>query len=551
MAFAIFKCLVFSSFIALIEANGFLHKEPKEQNERLSEDDIRTSLLEEVEGTLGTGTASKRVAQIELALKPIFAALPKNEHDKLGHATVRYAMHRLFILRHGWSIKGLHPHAFNSSSSPAGVLQDQVPTYIQDLFEKRLGAEGFSLHELAVLAATIEHLIHDETVNKLGEAFNVHQILPIDVLSEMEADTVLDTYMMAYIIGQNLSSMTLGDARELASQMPEIYADWQSTQKFVRDIRQNVTAVDNLNFATLSQVAETVGEEFGSFQVHECQKLKDSLMELENKGTGRVKISDFYKPALGGKWQFQESVAYLRQVGALDESDSNEKSVLIANYLYSQANCIASSGFYSVCCKDECENLLGHLEEKLAAPEATPAAIKELIRNLSSSTVASPREISQNLQTRLDEISIENGGLVPLHGRLFAQWMHHAYPRECPYPHLSGTVSPQTPDEWLNESGTDSVATEEEMLQFVKAGNSTDRLREAGIDNFEDLLPWTPEEELLVTKISPTEKVTYSTLSSAQKSLVLLAAAASLAFGLIQSVKDYSYKPNEISKLTV
>lgn len=551
MAFAIFKCLVFFSFIAMIEANGFLHKEPKEQNKRLSEDDIRTSLLEEVEGTLGTGTASKRVAQIELALKPIYAALPKNEHDKLGHATVRYAMHRLFILRHGWSIKGLHPHAFNSSSSPAGVLQDQVPTYIQDLFEKRLGAEGFSLHELAVLAATIEHLIHDETVNKLGEAFNVHQILPIDVLSEMEADTVLDTYMMAYIIGQNLSSMTLGDARELASHMPEIYADWQSTQKFVRDIRQNVTAVDNLNFATLSQVAETVGEEFGSFQVHECQKLKDSLMEMENKGTGRVKISDFYKPALGGKWQFQESVAYLRQVGALDESGSNEKSVLIANYLYSQANCIASSGFYSVCCKDECENLLGHLEEKLAAPEATPAAIKELIRNLSSSTVTSPREISQNLQTRLDEISVENGGLVPLHGRLFAQWMHHAYPRECPYPHLSGTVSPQTPDEWLNESGTDSVATEEEMLQFVKAGNSTDRLREAGIDNFEDLLPWTPEEELLVTKISPTEKVTYSTLSSAQKSLVLLAAAASLAFGLIQSVKDYSYKPNEISKLSV
>jgi len=301
----------------------------------------------------------------------------------------------------------------------------------------------------------------------------------------------------------------------------------------------------------LSQVAETVGEEFGSFQVHECQKLKDSLMEMENKGTGRVKISDFYKPALGGKWQFQESVAYLRQVGALDESGWNEKSVLIANYLYSQANCIASSGFYSVCCKDECENLLGHLEEKLAAPEATPAAIKELIRNLSSSTVTSPREISQNLQTRLDEISVENGGLVPLHGRLFAQWMHHAYPRECPYPHLSGTVSPQTPDEWLNESGIDSVAIEEEMLQFVKAGNSTDRLREAGIDNFEDLLPWTPEEELLVTKISPTEKITYSTLSSAQKSLVLLAAAASLAFGLIQSVKDYSYKPNEISKLSV
>jgi hypothetical protein len=242
-------------------------------------------------------------------------------------------MHRLFVLRHGWNIKGLHPHAYNSSASPAGVLQDQVPTYIQDLFEKRLGAEGFSLHEIAVLAATIEHLIHDETVGKLGEAFNIHKILPIDVLSENVADTVLDTYMMAYILGESLSTMTLGDATELAFQMPEVYADWRSTQNFVRDIRKNVTSADNLNFAALSQVADTVGEEFGSFQVHECQKLKDSLMEMEYQGTGRVRLSDFYKPALGGKWQFQESVGYLRQVGALDESGSKETSVLIANYL--------------------------------------------------------------------------------------------------------------------------------------------------------------------------------------------------------------------------
>ena len=87
-----------------------------------------------------------------------------------------------------------------------------------------------------------------------------------------------------------------------------------------------------------------------------------------------------------------------------------------------------------------------------------------------------PRALSQALQTRLREVANLHGGRVPIHGRLFAQWMHHAFPREllggifvvcrqekegiprggtamirprCPYPHEFGTTSPQTPDEWM------------------------------------------------------------------------------------------------------
>ena len=52
--------------------------------------------------------------------------------------------------------------------------QDQVPAYVQDLFEKRLAGKGFGLHELAVLAATVEHLVHSEALAKLGNAFNTN-----------------------------------------------------------------------------------------------------------------------------------------------------------------------------------------------------------------------------------------------------------------------------------------------------------------------------------------------------------------------------------------
>ena len=79
---------------------------------------------------------------------------------------VRYALHRLFVLRHGWAIKGLRSEGETyNSSSPSGVLTDHVPAYIEHLFEQRLGGKGFGLHETAVLAATIEHLIHNEAVS--------------------------------------------------------------------------------------------------------------------------------------------------------------------------------------------------------------------------------------------------------------------------------------------------------------------------------------------------------------------------------------------------
>merc|ERR1739847_167092 len=144
--------------------------------------------------------------------------------------------------------------------------------------------------------------------------------------------------------------------------------------------------------------------------------------------------ADFYKPALSGGWQFQENVGYLRQLGALDESNPSSISVIIANYLYSQANCIASSGYYSVCGIDECEGLLGRLEENIAAPDAKPSTIIAIVESMPSSTVNSSRKLPLKLLNYLNEIAALHGGLVPLHGRLFAQWLHHAYPRECPYP---------------------------------------------------------------------------------------------------------------------
>merc|ERR1719271_1535155 len=124
--------------MSVVDANAFLKATPSLREERMSEEEVQTSLLAEVEGTFGEGAASSRIKQLEAVLGPIYAALPKNEKGYLGHATVRYALHRLFVQRHGWFIKGLDAAGgHRNSTSSAGLLKEQVPAYIQDLFEQR------------------------------------------------------------------------------------------------------------------------------------------------------------------------------------------------------------------------------------------------------------------------------------------------------------------------------------------------------------------------------------------------------------------------------
>jgi hypothetical protein len=263
---------------------------------------------------------------------------------------------------------------------------------------------------------------------------------------------------------------------------------------------------------------------------------------METPGTGRVKLSDFYATVLDhpeGSWHFSESIAYLRQLGALDESNPQEASVIIANYLHASNNCIAPSGFYSICCRDECEGLLGQLETQISASEGSPRAISQIVNTLPSSTVSAPRELSAALLERLDSIAEKHDGMVPLHGRLFAQFLHHAYPRECPYPHLSGTVNQQLPQDF--EDG--AVASEEEMLQLTTAARNAkiaSMSKKKSGDDIEFTVPltWTPDEELLVERSvwSPVESGSeVESMPPIVRSFVLFAVAGTFSLGLVKT----------------
>merc|ERR1719277_358382 len=114
---------------------------------------------------------------------------------------------------------------------------------------------------------------------------------------------------------------------------------------------------------------------------------------------------------------------------------------------------------------------MDHLEQQIDSPTAKPERIAELVAGMGSASVQAPRNLSASLINRLQQVADHHNGQVPLHGRLFSQWMHHAYPLECPYPHAAGTSQPLTPDEWMDESGALEIqATRGERESHIKRG---------------------------------------------------------------------------------
>jgi len=466
---------------------------------------LRATVLEEVTNALGNSSrvTEQRLASIEDVLRPTYAAMPKNEHGNLDDASARYVLHRLFVQRHAMYIKGLESggQAFANQMQMTEVLEDHIPAFVLSLFEERLKEKGLGLKDMAVLAATLEHLIHDEALGRLEVVYQAHNRSKDQRVGEFDIQELIDTYMAIFVAGR--ASISSAEVAAQLAQIASNYPGWHDTQKFAQQVRTTVVASkagdadfapDGLSFNAVTEIVEEIGERYGRWQDGECKDLKRLLVDSEHEGSGRVLIQDFYGSALSGNWQFSESVGYLKELGAWDESDPSKPGVLIANYVNSPSNCLASSSIYSVCCINECEALMGHLEHQIAEPEASPEQLAELVAKMPSATVVAPRSLSAELQERLREVAAHHGGKVPLHGRLFAQWLHHAYPRECPYPHINGTVNPMKPDEWTAVSGETSTLNSYQMRNFLSEEKEDAKADAAPLMRRER---WVTEEQLV------------------------------------------------------
>jgi len=527
-----------ASCAALTSADSFLAKSPG----LLNQEDVKQVLLAELLGR----SDNKMLQQIEGELRPMFTALPKGEHGLLEMATVRYALHRHFLNKYGWFVKGLDSagESWNSSGATT-VMKARASAYILSLFEEHLNGKGMGLHELAVFAATLADLIHAEAIGNLEKIYKVMDLPMQGPVDPAQAESALKSFVVAHLLGSVVRIETASDLKAMQAQLDYQYPNQEDTNMWVEDFRQTYDMEQKRSrrnpfvphvpsFDETSAFVLQFGHHFGSFQNLECHTMKRKLVEMEHMGSGRVLLSKFYSSALAGGWEFMESVEYLRNQGALDESNPSSPSVVIANYMNSRMNCLTASDYYAVCCLDECDGLLSRLEEKIAAPRAEAARIAEAVSNLQSDTVDAPRNLSSTLVARLNDIAEANSGLVPLHGRLFAQWMHHAYPRECSFPHVAGAVQPMYPVEFAIAHGHELLEASQEVMEMHVA-----RMDENSEQPFE--LPWSHEEELVAEHNFGVHRASRRSAAGAGvaafKALAALAALASFAVPMVRTCK--------------
>jgi len=507
------------------DASSFLSKEKQE----VSINDVQETLK-----SLLASSSSLELERIERDLRPMFVALPKNKQGSLDHTTARYALHRYFVHKHGWYMNGLDPEGDGRKSVAAPTLiKDRAPSFIQGLLENRLHGEGLGLHEMAVFAATLSGLVQQEVAASLHVIFDGLKIPAEGSIARGRADTAEKNYVLKEMLDMQEEGMDPNfDLTTL--DVHEWYPAWDDLEMWLGDFRQqrdlltirNPFVEQHYSFEASAAFVQDMSHNFGGFQKLECMSLKSRLVDMDRQGSGRVLLRDFYAGYKNDPLHhFAESVDYLRNLGALDDRDPTRMSVVIPNYIISKTNCLSASGFYSICCFNECEGLTRNLEIVIAAPSGTPVRIAEVISSLPSDTVDAPRNLSSALLGRLDEIAKLHGGEVPVYGRLFSQWMHHAYPRECPFPQVSGTTSPLAPEQWMAQGQSD-VASMEEVDKYLNIVPDAESVAEE--------LPWTAVEELVVDYAKPSST---SGLCPVLRCVAFVVAIASFAAPMVHAMK--------------
>lgn len=470
---------------------------------------------------LGCGghVGAEDLQALQLKLEPMWRTLPKNPEGNVDRRALRYLVHRHFNRESALHVRGFEPSrpASPSGWGSADVLAQRVPGFVESVLESRhRQQQGFSLQDAAHVVATLQQLIFDAEASLLERAYSMERQAPGESLNGERLGEVLASYMVHWMLGDDDEGirLLLANRTLLAASIPhwdQIVGFAAGQVKALEYRRQSApmaalaeaTARSGHNalearysFEDAHTIIGGIRQSFASYWESECSAMKSSLVDMDTHRTGRVPLAKFYGTGLELDWRFGESEEYLRDLGALDETSWRGKQVIIPNYIQSASNCIISSTHYRVCCVNDCEALLDDIEHAIGAPTASPAELLRIVGNLSSHVSVeddAPPVLDGSLAAQLEQIAATHGGEVPLHGRLFAQWLHYAYPRECPFPHKSGAVAAMTPQEF----GDRYVATSAEMHRHASEANSTDLPASVGKEELQWMSQWSPEEELI------------------------------------------------------
>jgi hypothetical protein len=535
----------------------FLADGAKYHHAQINSTAFRDDIVSAMDFMLGCGgqVASQKAHTIQKILAPMWRTLPKTtDHEHIDRRSLRYLVHRYFMKTSSLMIRGFEPSRLVNEShwGVADILSQMVPAFVESVLEAPHAKNiGFSITDAVHMVVMLEQLLFDSESTLLGKVYQDQHKPMQRSLSYSGLKQVLEQYLVEWLVDGDEDDMKMLAANRTLTQevVPHfeelvkfmegrintlLYTRWQGVSK---NGGKDLWA-SKFSFADAHEIVGDITRSFASYWQSECDVMKLSLVAMDTHNTGRVPLSKFYNQAISTDWRFGESEAYLRELGALDESSTQiGPQVIIPNYIQATSNCIVSTSHYLVCCASECESLMGDIELTIGAPMAFPEELIAVVGNMTAETTVDDDDfpmLEGALADQLDQIAEKHGGKVPLHGRLFAQWLHYVFPRECPFPHRIGMVSAVTPAQY----GDEYIATSSDMRKLASNATASDIPIAVAKEELEWMSQWSPEEEFMVDYSSEFGM-------SLQRRLLLLAAAILfLTFGLTGGIIGCSSSNN-------
>jgi len=480
---------------------------------------LNKELRDAMSEAMGCGghSTEEEVVAIKKDLQPIWRTLPKNGRgDRIERRSLRYLVYRYFNKKSSLLVRGFEPNRLVNQSSwgDEDILSQRVPAFVESVLESNHAqVHGFDFLDAVQMVVTLEQLIFDSESAILEAVYQNQRKHTTRSLSAAGLGQVLQEFMIRWMLNDDKEGIRMLLANRTL--VDEIIPHWDQIDAFVHgqvsaisfqrqqtpasvtaNVGHNVLSA-RFSYEDAHQAVGSIRTSFASFWESECAAMKAQLVEMDPLNTGRVPLSKFYGTGLDAEWRFGESEAYLRDLGALDETSSwRGKQVIIPNYIQGASNCIVSAEHYLVCCANECESMIAEIESAIGVPLARVSDILPLVGNMTSQTTVDhddPPKLEGALVAQLEQIAESHSGMVPLHGRLFAQWLHYAFPHECVFPVKAGTAVALSPDRY----GDNFIATKNEMKLHVTSNMDALNVSGMGREELQWMSQWSPDEELM------------------------------------------------------
>jgi hypothetical protein len=454
----------------------------------------------------GVGVSHSHLAEVEYRLRRSFQALPQNSLGRITPATARYLLQSHLMREHGWLLAGLEPNGMRRTDASGlhtiNIIGVKAPSLKKALEEARPTDCGYSFEDVVVISAVLERLILDESRKMLETSYLLNNRTFNEVLKADSLMEILTSYLLLFRRGD---AGVIVDPVRHAAQKKEKYSKpkgtkeptangWLSMPLLAEDAIQNFDYVHRkhenpfrprlYSFKCATRIVEDIVRRYGKWQDDECRSMHN-LLKGEGKETGRVALASFYKAGES----FNEAPEYLQKIGALDETIEGEPMVILVNYLMGPNNCVADLGYFCTCCLNHCLTLMNELEATTHSSYASADDLLEFVANYSESMRPSAR-----MTAKLRAIEALHGGRVPLHGRLFAQWLHVALPQICPYPRMIWDLSALTRSYFVH-GGSRFKLNPMARLHYIRVGTSNPHRQDIQVANM--LGQWWSDEESL------------------------------------------------------